>query len=76
MRSAFGENVPVQAAHRSVQPDHHTADRRKLGVAATLNRYYRRAKAIREIDRLIRLAPTATIRDDLMAIAARNELAG
>ena len=76
MRPAFGGDVPVHPADRSAGREHHSADRRKFSVAAALSRYYRRAKAIREIDRLIRIAPTATIRDDLMAIAARNELVG
>ncbi len=76
MTPAFGRDVPVQPADRSVYRERHSSDRRKFRVAAVLTRSYRRAKAVREIDRLIRIAPTATIRDDLMAIAARNELAG
>ena len=48
----------------------------RFSVASALSRYYRRAKAIRGIDRPIRIAPTATIREDLMAIAARTELTG
>jgi len=42
-------------------------------VMATLRQRFRRAKAVRELKRLIRNAPTATIRNDLMTIAARNE---
>ena len=40
---------------------------------AALRQRLRRAKAVRELKRLIRIAPTATIRNDLMTIAARNE---
>ena len=76
MRPAFGGDGPTGPADRRVHREHHSADRRNLSVVAALGRYYRRAKATREIDRLIRIAPTATIREDLMAIAARNELAG
>ncbi len=76
MRPSFGGDVSVQHADRSVDREDHGADHRKFNVAAALIRYYRRTRAVRELDRLIRLAPTATIRDDLKAIAARNELAG
>ena len=40
---------------------------------AALRERLRRAHAVRELKRLIRSAPTATIRNDLMTIAARNE---
>ena len=38
---------------------------------AGFRQYYRRIRALRQIERLIRVAPTATVRDDLMTIAAR-----
>ena len=42
----------------------------------TLRQRVRRAITIRELRRLIRDAPTATIRNDLLTIAARNERPG
>jgi hypothetical protein len=42
----------------------------------TLRQRIRRAIAVRELRRLIRDAPTATIRNDLLTIAARNERPG
>jgi hypothetical protein len=72
MTSAIGADTPP--AHRRGQAEHGGSTERKAGVTAALGRHYRRAKALREIDRLIRVAPTATIRDDLLVIAARNEL--
>lgn len=42
-------------------------------VVASLLRRYRRSRALREIERLIRVAPAGTVRDDLMTIAARND---
>lgn len=60
-----------QYDHRSI--DGLAADGESRGVTAAVKRYYRRARAAREIERLIRVAPTASIRDDLMNIAARNE---
>ena len=46
---------------------------RTYSFVAALRQRIRRAKAVRELKRLIRSAPTATIRNDLMTIAARNE---
>ena len=42
----------------------------------TLRQRIRRAVTVRELRRLIRDAPTATIRNDLLTIAARNERPG
>lgn len=68
------EDVPGPPADRRQPADTSVPARSKVKVTAALSRYYRRAKHSREIERLIRVAPTASIRDDLMAIAARNEL--
>ena len=50
-----------------------TVDSDGTSFVAALRQRLRRAKAVRELKRLIRSAPTATIRNDLMTIAARNE---
>jgi len=50
-----------------------TVDSGGTSFVAALRQRLRRAKAVRELKRLIRSAPTATIRNDLMTIAARNE---
>ena len=50
-----------------------TVDSDGTSFVAALRPRLRRAKAVRELKRLIRSAPTATIRNDLMTIAARNE---
>ena len=50
-----------------------TVDSDGTSFVAALRQRIRRAKAVRELKRLIRSAPTATIRNDLMTIAARNE---
>ena len=42
----------------------------------SLRRRFRRAIASRELNRLVRDAPTATIRNDLLTIAARNGRTG
>jgi len=50
-----------------------TVDGERISVVTTFRQHVRRAKAVRELRRLIRSAPTATIRNDLMTIAARND---
>jgi len=50
-----------------------TVDSGRSSLIPTVRQHLRRAKAIRELKRLIRSAPTATVRNDLMTIAARNE---
>jgi len=60
-------------ANQHTDREHPKLDCERSTVIAALRQHYRRAKAIRELKRLIRSAPTATIRNDLMTIAARNE---
>ena len=52
---------------------HPTVDSERSSFIATVRQHLRRAKAVRELKRLIRSAPTATVRNDLMTIAARHE---
>ncbi len=75
MVSATGTAVPGPPPQQRKQPELESSAGQKAGVAAALSRHRRRARALRELDRLIRIAPAASIRDDLMAIAARHELA-
>ena len=71
MTVTIGADTPP--AHRRERAELDSPTGRKISVTAALSQHYRRAKALREIDRLIRLAPTATIRDDLLVSAARDE---
>lgn len=52
---------------------HPAVGRQRSSVMAALRQHFRRAKAVRELKRLLRSAPTATVRNDLMTIAPRNE---
>jgi len=72
-RPATEENRRASPANRHADPERPTVDSERPTVMATLRQRFRRAKAVRELKRLIRNAPTATIRNDLMTIAARNE---
>lgn len=68
-RSATQESRPASQETREFA----TVDSDGTTFVAALRQRLRRAKAVRELKRLIRSAPTATIRNDLMTIAARNE---
>lgn len=74
--SATEESRPASPANQREVREHPADDSEKPTVLATLRQHFRRAKAVRELKSLIRSAPTATIRNDLMTIAARNERFG
>ena len=74
---ATQDSHPASPAGQLEVPEHGRVDGGRAsvfaGVFAGVRKHFRRARAVRELTRLIRSAPTATVRNDLMTIAARTE---
>ena len=70
---AAQDTHPASPAGRLTVPGHRCVDGGRASVLAGVREHFRRARAVRELTRLIRSAPTATVRNDLMTIAARTD---
>ena len=70
---ATQDSHPASTAGQLEVREHGRVDGGRASVFAGVRKHFRRARAVRELTRLIRSAPTATVRNDLMTIAARTE---